>query len=190
MAFNVPSYDTSKISFGPGVLYMDVWTGTSPPNTPSIDILNDIGALSEDGISVELTSDKRYIAQGNPRLNIFGVSQVQSVSVSVTGIEWNVNTFKRAIGSGTVATGGSEDTFAWGGDPSCVEVGLVIKHKQITGYDLMVYVWKAVSETGFSLPFGQDEHSFEYRFNALHSSVDFGSTAITDNLIYMSRGHA
>jgi hypothetical protein len=186
MAFNVPNYDTSKISFGPGVVYMNNWTGGTPPGTPSGDAGNDVGAISEDGITVELTSDKRYIAQGNPRLNIFGVSQVQAVSVSFTGIEWNVTTFKRAIGSGTAATGGP-NTFSWGGDPSCIELGISIKHKQINGYDLFVHVWKAVSETGFSLPFGQDEHSFEYRFNALHSSVDFGSTAITDNLIYISR---
>ena len=192
MAVNVPNYNTSNISFGPGILYASAWSGTTPPATPSTVAGNDIGAISEDGITVELTSDKRYIAQGNPRLNIFGVSQVQSANVSCTGIEWNVDTFKNAIGAGTAASGTDPQTFAWGGDPSCVEIGITIKHRQINGFFIYIHVWKAVSESGFSIPLGQDEHSFEYRWTALHSAVNFADDPIVGdgNLIYISRNTA
>tara|TARA_Y100000593_G_C4212304_1_gene287483 strand:- start:111 stop:698 length:588 start_codon:yes stop_codon:yes gene_type:complete len=177
MPFNIPTFNTSNISFGPGVLYLREWQANSGAstalvgNTPSVEV----GAISEDGITVEMTSEKKYISQGNPRLNIFSFSQVQGASLSVTSIEWNFSNFKAGIGSGVVDTGSDPDTFGFGGDPACLEVALYVLHKMPDGKDLKIYIWKAVAETGVTIPLGQDEHSFEYKWNAMYRTHDWGA---------------
>ena len=182
MAFNVPSFSTSNISFGPAVMYMKTFTDPSSTNTPTADI----GAITEDGITIEMSAEKRYIAQGNPRLNTFGFTQVQNVSLSVTSIEWDFPNFRHALGAAVLT---STTTFGFGGDPACVEVAIQVLHKMPNSTTITINIWKAVSESGFSLPFGQDEHQFEFKFNALYSAVDWGGSAITgdQNLIQILR---
>jgi hypothetical protein len=184
MPFNIPTVTTSNISFGPAVLKIAAYTGATCA-TPSVDI----GSITEDGASVEMTADKRYVAQGNPRLNIFGFTQVQSVSLSITGIEWNFDNFRYAIGSGGADTSTNPQTFGFGGDPACIELGLLLEHTMPNTNLIKIYIWKAVSESGITLPFGQDEHSFEYKFNALYQTQNWAGTTLPDNqyLMKMSR---
>ena len=63
MAFNTPSGQINNITFGPAKVYIGLHSDTSPC-TPT----QDVGFISEDGVSVELASEKKNINQGNPYL--------------------------------------------------------------------------------------------------------------------------
>tara|TARA_B100001093_G_scaffold2600_1_gene2650 strand:+ start:25257 stop:25811 length:555 start_codon:yes stop_codon:yes gene_type:complete len=182
MPFNVPTVTTSDISFGPAVVYLG-----AAGATPSVDV----GAITEDGVSVEITSEKRYIAQGNPRINYYNFTQAQSVMVGFTSIEWDFENFVKALGAGvTTGSGASPDTFSFGGDPLVDEVAIHVQHYMASsGNTLNVYVWKATSEQGLTMPFGQDEHQFEFKFTALASNTEWngGATAASTRLIKLSR---
>jgi hypothetical protein len=168
--FNVPTVTTDDISFGPAILIAGV-AGTTPSAN--------IGSITEDGISIEITSEKRSISQGNPRTPVFAFSQAQGVMVKVTGIEWDYENFARGLGAGVTTSSASEETFAFGGDPILTEMALHIQHYMaVSGNTLNVYIWKAVSEGGLTLPLGQDEHSFEYSLMALRSDTDWGGTSL------------
>lgn len=178
MPFNIPTYSTSNISFGPATLLLNADASLVTPTT-------DIGAITEDGATIEMTADKRYIAQGNPRLNIFAFTQVQSVTLTITGIEWNFNNFYYAVGSGVANVSGPTHTFGFGGDPAVKEVALRLNHTMPNGNAITIDIWKAVSETGLTLPFGQDEHQFEYKFSALYSETDWGGGSLPSNQYLM-----
>jgi hypothetical protein len=179
--YNVPTVTTNDISFGPAVLFMGVAGAT--PSTQ-------VGSISEDGVTVEMTSEKRYISQGNPRTPVYAFSQVQGVMTKFTSIEWDFDNFVRAIGAGVTTVSGAEETFSWGGDPLVTQVAFHIQHYMaVTGNTMNVYVWKATSEGGLNVPFGQDEHSFEMNFTSLNSDTDWGgsSLAATQRLIKFIR---
>ena len=170
MPFNVPTVTTSDISFGPAVVFM----GASG-NTPSVDV----GALSEDGVSIEITSEKKYISQGNPKMNVYNFSQAQGVVVKFTGIEWDFTNLAYALGAGDTTSSASDDTFSFGGDPICTEVAIHIQHYMaVSGNTMNAYIWKACSSEGVSMSFSQDEHAFEYSFTALRSTTDWGSSSL------------
>ena len=172
MPYNVPTITTNDISFGPAVLYMGV-SGA----TPSIDV----GAISEDGVNIEVTSEKKIIYQGNPKTPCYTFSQTQGVKLGFTSIEWDFTHLAYALGAAATYTDGSDLAFAMGGDPLVTEVAVHIKHYMaVTGNTMNVYMWKMASEGGFSIPFGQDEHSFEMNFIAMRSATDWGGTALNE----------
>jgi len=177
MPFNVPTVSTNDISFGPAVLYLGVAGAT-----PTIDV----GAISEDGVSIETTSEKRYISQGNPKIPVYTFSQTQGVMLKVTGIEWDFNNFARALGAGTTSVSAGSETFSWGGDPIVTQVALHVQHYMaVSGNTLNAYIWKSTSENGLTLPLGQDEHSFEYSYTALRAATDWGGNTLAPRVQLM-----
>lgn len=186
MPYNIPTVTTNDISFGPAVLFCGV-AGTTP--------LVNIGSISEDGVSLEITSEKKYISQGNPRLNIYAFSQAQGVNVKVTGIEWDFNNMIYALGAGateTVASPAAAHEFKFGGDPLATIVALHIQHfMAVSGNTMNVYVWRAQGDAGLSTQFGQDEHMFEYSFTALRAEQDWASNSLDERyqLLKFSRAY-
>jgi len=179
MPYNVPTITTNDISFGPAVLYL----GPSG-QTPTVDV----GAIAEDGVSIEMSAEKKVITQGNPKLNVYTFTQAQSVMAKFTSIEWDFMNMGRALGAGATHSSGTE--LRWGGDPLVEELALHIQHYMaVTGNTMNVYLWKCVSESGVSPSFGADEHSFEYSFQALRSTIDWASVALpaTEQLLKFKR---
>lgn len=172
MPLNMPVGDTDNISFGPARVYMDAWAaGTITVNT-------DVGYIGEDGVTIELTSEKRNITQGNPQLVEYSFVQTQSVMINFTSIQWDFDNFVFALGAGVTTSGGTS-TFAFGGDPINILTALHIEHEMaVTGNTLNIYAWKCQSESGFSLPLGQDEHQFEFSFNVLRADTDWQNNAL------------
>ena len=170
MPYNIPTVTTNDISFGPAVLYM----GASG-STPTVDV----GSITEDGVTIEITSEKKYITQGNPKINIYSFSQAQSVMLKVSGIEWDFTNLAYAIGAGVTTVSGTEETFAMGGDPLIETVALHVQHYMaVSGNTMNVYIWKAGSDAGLSSVFGADEHSFEFSFTALRSTTDWNGASL------------
>jgi hypothetical protein len=178
---NIPTVTEDNFAFGPGILKLGVAGAT-----PTVDI----GSITEDGISIEITSEKRDITQGNPKLPVYTFSQAQGVTISATGIEWSFDNFANALGAGTTTEDVAADTFAFGGDPLVSQVAIQVEHVMaVTGHTLTVNVWKAVSNGGLTLPLTHDEHQFEYSWKALRSVTDWagGSLDYKSQLIGITR---
>ena len=178
--YNFPSGTTDNISFGPARVAISA--AGSTPNFTS----NDVGYIGEDGVTIEINSEKRDITQGNPKLLEYSFTQAQSVSIGFTSIEWDVTNFARASGGrvADVVVTASPGTsyFGFGGDPINDTLGMLIQHEQaIKGYTMLIYAWKVMSESGFSIPFGQDEHQFEYKFKVLRSEKDWSGSTDLDS---------
>ena len=189
MPLNIPTGTTDNISFGPGVIKMNPFAVPSGA-TPT----SDVGFIGEDGVTIEMNSEKRNIVQGNPQLINFSFATAQSAMVNFTSIEWNVESFRLAIGAGSTGTfvttpfenegsvaGPSTtayaDFFSFGGNPLNSFVCMSIHHQMaVTGDTLYAHIWKAQSGSGFSLPFGSEEHQFEFSFQAIRATTDWGGT--------------
>tara|TARA_Y100000593_G_scaffold95131_1_gene200487 strand:- start:28642 stop:29217 length:576 start_codon:yes stop_codon:yes gene_type:complete len=191
MAYNLPTVTNNNISFGPGVVKIGAVGAT--PSTH-------IGAIGEDGVTLEITSEKKYITQGNPKLNQIVFSQTQGAALSFSSLEWNMQIFRKALGAGHVgnsvdsAYGATGETFSFGGDPTPVEVALTVIHSMgVASHTIHLDMWRACSEAGFSIPFGQDEHSFEFKFVALATSTDWAGANLdtnNENLFRISRAQS
>lgn len=170
MPLNVPSYDKNDFSFGPAVVYI----GTAGA-TPTVDV----GAITEDGVSLEITRENRMITQGNPKIPIFSFAQAEGVKVTFTGIEWDITKLANALGAGVTSSSGGEDVFAFGGDPLVSELAIKMVHQMaVTGHTASIYIWKAVAEGGMTIALGQDEHQFPNSFMALRSATDWAGTTL------------
>jgi hypothetical protein len=188
MAYNVPTVTQNNISFGPATVKMGTYiSGTAC--TPAVDV----GALSEDGVNIEITSEKRYISQGNPLSAVYAFSTTQGVKVSFTSLEWSFDRFIDALGAGntSVGSGAPDVDFKWGGDPLVTTVGLLLTHYMAQSTNTMtVNVWKTYSDMGLTVPFGQEEHSFEMSFTAANATIGWDGVAalsVTNELIEFYR---
>ncbi len=170
---NVPSYTTSNFSFGPGRLFLGA-AGT----TPSVDV----GGITEDGVKITVTSKKKDIFQGNPKLVIYTFAQEQGAMVEFSGIEWNQNLFEYGLGAGTTTSSASSDTLVFGGDPLVEQVAIHVQHQMaVPGHTLNAYVWQAVSDGDLAINLGADEHKFPYKYKAQRVTTAWdGATLATD----------
>lgn len=170
MPFNLPTIDRDSISFGPARLFLGA-AGTTPTT--------DVGAITEDGVTIEFASEQRDIMQGNPKLIELSFFQSQSVMVKVTSIEWDYDSLSYALGAGNTSASGTFEAFAFGGEPCPTEVALHIQHQMCrSGNTINVYVWRAVGEGNVSLPFTHDEHQFEYSWKALRAATDWAASGL------------
>lgn len=173
MPLNIPTGSTNNISFGPGRVYLGA-AGATPTT--------DVGYISEDGITVEVQSERRDIVQGNPKLVEYTFSQTQGVMVNLTSIEWDLLRLADVFGAGVTTATAGEVTIGFGGDPLVRSVAMHVEHQMaVTGNTMNVYVWKAVSDTSLSIPLGADEHSFELAFKAQRSSTDWNGASLAYN---------
>jgi hypothetical protein len=181
MPYNIPSVNTSDISFGPAVMFIGA-SGT----TPTVDV----GAISEDGVSLEISNEVKTIMQGNPRVQVYAFSQQSNVSMKVSSIEWDFTNLSYALGGGVTTVTGTEETFAFGGEPAITQVAIHIRHYMaVSGNTMNVYMWTAQSNTGVAPQFGQDEHAFEYGFTAIRSTQDWAGATLpeTEQLVKFER---
>jgi hypothetical protein len=171
VALNIPNVTKSDISFGPAVMYLG-----AAGSTPTVDV----GAISEDGVTIEIATEQRDIMQGNPRIIEMSFNQQQSVNIRVTSIQWNYENLQYVLG-GSIATSATWEKFSFGGDPCPSEVAIKVVHQMCSGDTINVYVWRAMGEGNLTIPFGQDEHSFELAFKAMHATNDWaGATLAAD----------
>lgn len=190
MPLNIPSGTTNDISFGPGVIYMDPYT---TPTAAGVTPTTDVGFISEDGVTVEITNETKDIMQGNPKLIEYTFSQTQGVTVSLTSIEWDFENLRLGLGAGTTSTTSSPvgHDMKFGGDPLVLQTAIQIQHAMaVTGNTMIVNVWKCVADGGYGIQMGQDEHSFEKTFKAQRSAtgwVDADTLTYREQLIQFIR---
>lgn len=190
MPLNIPTTGTeNNVSFGPGRVYMEQYPAAGPVASGSTPT-TDVGWIGEDGVNVELTSEKRNIVQGNPQLVAYSFCTTQSAMINFTSIQWDFDNFILALGAGTTSNGtggsgypsvtvgaptGAGVNFDFGGNPLNTLTSMRIEHQMATTGDTMyVYGWKTQSESGFTIPFSAtEEHSFEFSFQVIRCEVDW-----------------
>lgn len=195
MPYNMPEGLINNISFGPARVFMKEWSATGM-TSPSIDV----GYISEDGVSVELSNEIRTITQGNPRLTEYTFVQAQMAQIKFTSIQWNMQAFAFAMGAGVTHyakdAGGAPDgdtiysdgsvvsklIFTFGGEPINKQVGIHIRHDMaVSANTVAIYGWKCQSEGGYTFNMGQDEHAFEYTFNCTRADKSWGNQNLARN---------
>ena len=118
-AYNVPSYETDKFSFGPAVLYAG-----PAGSTPSVDI----GAVRSGG-SLVVTRTILDVNQGSPATLVKRYVTAESGVLTITGIEWDFDNFSRVLGAGET----SANTFEFGGSMTVSNLALKLVHRNPAG---------------------------------------------------------
>lgn len=172
MGYNVPSYDTGKMSLGPGILYMcDYSSGTSPSTD------NDVGAVHASVFRV--TRTKVPVYQGSPQVEVTAFAQREEVQLECTGIEWNFQTLYKALGAGTAtAMSVAEPSFEFGDTVTFANVSIWLRHQMAGGSYLHVYLWRANGSGEIEITLGDDVHEFPYVFTALEESSDWAGSSL------------
>jgi len=170
MPLNIPSYTVNNFSFGPARLFLGA-SGT----TPSVDV----GGITEDGCKITLSSKKKDIFQGNPKLIAYTFAQEQGVSVEISGIEWDTDTMTYALGAANTTNTSNEETLTFGGDPIVEKVAIHVQHYMaVAGHTLNAYVWTCVSDGDVEIGMNHDEHKFPYKWKAQRSTTDWAGASL------------
>lgn len=172
MAYNVPSYDTNRFSFGPGVLYMG-----APGSTPTVDV----GAVRGDAeILIQRESLEMY--QGSPQSLVKKYAVKETVNLKVTGVEWNLDNVAYVLGAGVTSVNGADEILEFGGDIDHTSRALRFVHRTPSGgtIDLHIFDAEGVGEMAVAMK-ENDFHEFPMEFNSLEGTTDFEGSALADN---------
>ena len=173
MAYNVPSYETARFSFGPGILYLG-----APGTTPLIDV----GAVKGKAeLSIERT--KLEVLQGSPQTLIEQYVTKEDITLKVTGIEWDFDNLAYALGAGvTTGIGGVSETFEFGGNMAMTNRALRYLHRTPDGGTIDIQMFKAQGAGKLTVNFNEaDMHEFPYEFRSLEGTTDFTNQALAAN---------
>ena len=124
---------------------------------------------------------------GNPKNLVHTFTQEQSVKLTVTSVEWNFDNFSYALGSGNTTVSGAQETFAFGGDPAVSQLALQTVHRMGSGDTMSVNMWLAQSDGDLTIPLTQDEHAFEYAWEAVASDTNWAGVTLeqTEQLVLL-----
>lgn len=177
MSLNVSSNIVrGNMSVGPGVLFLGV-AGTTPTT--------DVGAIAEDGASIEISSEKVTVFQGVPRLPEQSFYQQVGLVMAFNSVEWNFDNILYALGAGATTQTASEETYVLGGEPCPIDVALHFRHQMAcNGQTLDAYIWRAQAENGnltFNFTLANTPHNFEYRWMAMRAETDWAGDTLPDN---------
>jgi hypothetical protein len=185
LAYNVPSYDTQNLSFGPGVLYLCGLTAAGAAGITEGQ-LSDVGAVNS-GSSFQVTRTRLDVFQGSPKSLIDTFVTQEDAQLSVTGIEWNLSNLALALGAGLVTSSGVTTTFSFGGDLKVSDVAAKFVHVTPYGTTVTIRLWKAEGMGDLNVSFGDAIHEVPYTFKALESATKWGGSAlgVTERLFSM-----
>jgi len=171
MSYNVPTYDTARFSFGPGVLYMG-----APGSTPAIEV----GAVKGDA---ELTVERNRIEvyQGSPQSKIAQYAIKEDVILKITGIEWNLDNIAYALGAGVTTHLGAQEILEFGGDMDMYNRALRFVHRTADGSTIDIHIFKAEGSGTLTAALKEaDMHEFPFEFHAMEGTTDFEGSALAD----------
>jgi len=168
MAFNVPVFDTGRLSFGPGILYIGKHAPSAAGGTPTIDI----GSVRS-GMTLTTTRTRLDVKQGSPATTIKTYVTAEEVRLEITGIEFNLSNLALALGAGVTSVSGKTEFFGFGGDMDVTDISLKFVHRTPAGATEEIRIWKAQGGGELARAFGDDVHEFPYTFIAVESPVDW-----------------
>lgn len=176
MAYNVPVYDTNKLSFGPGILSLVAITDGGMTTVTNGDLV-DVGAVNS-GATFNVTRTRLDVDQGSPKSRIDTFVTAESAQLAVTGIEWNLTNLNLALGAGLVTAAGVTTTFAFGGDLKVQDVAAKFVHVTPYGSTVTIRLWRSEGMGDLNVTFGDAIHEIPYTFHAIETTQSWGGSAL------------
>jgi hypothetical protein len=152
--YNIPSYDTDRMSYGPGVLYI---------GAPGVTATQDVGAIRS-GVEFVVRRETMEVWQGNPRTHVKTYVLHESCELIITGIEWNTDIISKAIGTGSTTSTDDLETFEMGGDPNVQRISLRFQHITPEGLTITIDMVQSFPGEQFVAIYDDDLHEFAYRW--------------------------
>jgi len=172
MAVNVPSFDTKKFSFGPGILYLGPLGAT-----PTVDV----GAVRGDA-ELEIQRVPLEMKQGSPQTLVKKYAVEENVNIRFTGVEWKLDNLAYALGAGVTSQNGAQEILEFGGDIDHTKRAIRFLHLQPDGSTIDVHVFEAEGSGEVTVSLKEtDFHEFPYEFNALEGTTDFEGAVLAAN---------
>jgi hypothetical protein len=156
LAYNKPSFDSTKFSLGPAIVSIGA-TGATPST--------DLGAVESAGF--ELISEVEDVFLGAPQVLVAVLPSREEATMTWTLMEWEIQNFARAIGAGiTTAT-----SYRFGaGDVAKQQFSTLFQHRvQGSGDTFEVRIWKAIPAGNLPVTLDSSQTLFEMTFRALNT---------------------
>jgi len=164
MSYNVPSGDTAKLSFGPGVVYLGPLG-----STPTIEV----GYIKGDA-ELSVARTLLEVLAGSPQSIVTQYAIKEEVDIKFTGIEWNLDNIAYALGAGETSVSGADDVLEFGGDMDVSTRALRFVHIQPDGGTIDIQIFKAQGSGEISAAIKEaDMHELPFTFKALEATLDF-----------------
>ena len=125
--FNVPIYQSDKVTLGQCIVYMNLYTDPQPEgSTPS----TDIGAIDE--LTLTVNRELLNFEQGTPRMICDQFASRDAAQLTFKGWEWNYNTQYNALGAG-ITLADVNETLRYGGKIQTDKVQIMLEHQAPDG---------------------------------------------------------
>lgn len=172
MSYNVPTYNTSRFSFGPGIVYIGL-PGTTP--------LTEIGAVKGDA-ELLIQRVALEVKAGSPQSLIKSYAVEENVGLKFTGIEWNLNNLAFALGAGATSLVGAAEVFKFGGDIDKTSYAVRFVHRTPDGGTIDIHLFDGEGAADLAIALKEtDIHEFPFEFKALEGQTDFEGSALASN---------
>lgn len=169
MAYNVPTYETARLSFGPGRLFLGA-EGLTP--------VLDVGAVKGDA-SLSIKRKTLDVKQGSPQTIIAQYAVEEEVTLKLTGIEWNTNILQMVLGAGVTTNAAAVETLEFGGDMQVANRALLYRHIMADGSTVDIEMYRVQGSGEIEIAMKEtDMHEFPYEFVALEGTTNFAAAAL------------
>jgi hypothetical protein len=168
---NTPDGTVNNISIGNAIVTIGA-LGVTPTD--------DVGYLSEDGVSIGYETETVDVTVGFPRVSIRQFVAAVTSSLAFTSIEWNLTTFAQAL-VGVLSTTPTLETLAVGVDACPGELTARVEFcMPCVGDTITVDLWRIQSDGNFNIEFdGSAAHQFPYNFRVLLAEEKWDATPLT-----------
>ena len=129
----------------------------------------DVGAVRVGELAI--TRERLDIEQGWPAQLIVRYAPRETVTLTVTSIEWNFDNLRDALGAG-ISDGAPGTQFDFGGDVNFRNVSVKYQHRMAPGGTVEINLWNANGSGEVTTTF-DEVHEFPYVLTALNSTVDW-----------------
>ena len=181
MGRNKPSGDAAQISMGPGIIFLGPVGAT-----PSVD-----GGHVTGDAALSVIRERTDIRAGSPQNLIEALASQEDVSIEFTGIEWDMDALAKALGDGTTAVSGADETLKVGGAPDFNKYALRFQHIMADGGTLTADMWKVIPAGEVAIALNLDSpHEMPMKFDAMYpGATDWGAAALSagEELVKLSR---
>lgn len=168
---NTPNGTVDNISIGNAVVLVGD-QGLTPTD--------DVGYLADEGVSVSYETETVDVASGFPATSIRQFVTSVTASLNFTSLEWNLDTFSRAL-VGALNTTATQEILGVGVDACPGELTARVQFcMPCVGDTITIDAWRVQSNGNFEMSFdGTNPHSFAYDFRILLAQQKWDGTLLS-----------
>lgn len=175
MPYNLPQYDTRKISIGPAVIY--IGTAGQTPTT-------DLGAVSSSEFKTTYEVNKFF--QGIPSVAKAFKFKSSETILTVKGFEWDFSKLSKAMGGYLVESveGNTNVQEYYANLEYADPISVRLSHVTPFGATLTIDLFNAYPGGIDGFQFASNVHEMSYTFYAAAATTDFAGNALPPNTPY------